>query len=181
MRIVLVFLMLVSCIYADRDGGPYIGFGYGVSKFDDDGLYKIIKDDDSTAYTAYVGAYINKHLSVEASYVDLNIKDEYLVKDELDIQRMVSFTAIDISTLAHYAFFDDMLDFYAKFGVGRASMSGDDGSGFDMLFGAGMGVRFSEMFSAKIAYDRHLFKYDKVYTEYDMHIDFTYVAFEVQF
>ena len=181
MKIVLVFLMLVSYIYADRDGGPYVGFGYGASKFSDDGLYKTLKDDKSIALTAYVGAYINKHLSVEASYVDLNIRNEYQVVDEFDMDRLVSFTAIDVSTLAHYAFFDDMLDFYAKFGVGRASMSGDNGSGFDMLFGGGMGVRFSEMFSAKVAYERHLFKYDKVYTEYDMHIDFAYVAFEVQF
>jgi hypothetical protein len=181
MRVVLVFLMLVSYIYADRDGGPYIGFGYGISKFDDDSLYKSIKVDDSTAFTFYAGAYINKHLSVEASYVDLNIKDEYKVVDNLNVEKLVSFTAIDVSTLAHYAFFDDMLDFYAKFGVGRASMSGEGGSGFEMVFGGGMGVRFNDMLSMKIAYDRRVLKYDVVYKEYNMLVDFAYAAFEVQF
>ncbi|NPA59587.1 MAG: porin family protein [Epsilonproteobacteria bacterium] len=181
MKVILIFLMLVSYIYADRDGGPYVGFGYGSSKFSDDDLYKSLKEDTSMAMILYAGAYINKHLSIEAGYTDLNLKNEYRAIDELNTLKDVSFTAINVSTLAHYAFFDDILDFYAKFGVGRASMSGGNGSGFDMLFGAGMGVRFSELFSAKVAYDRHVLKYDEMLKDYDMHIDFAYVAFEVQF
>jgi hypothetical protein len=54
-------------------------------------------------------------------------------------------------------------------------------TGFTMLFGAGMGVRFSDRLSMKVAYDRYITDYEKDGLKNEMHVDFIYTAFEVQF
>ncbi|EDZ61651.1 hypothetical protein CBGD1_1731 [Sulfurimonas gotlandica GD1] len=54
-------------------------------------------------------------------------------------------------------------------------------TGFTMLVGAGVGVRFSEMLSMKVAYDRYITDYEKDGLKNEMHVDFIYTAFEVQF
>ncbi len=185
MRILLVVLFLCAGLFADRDGGPYLGAGYGISKYNDDGLYNTLKSDTSNAATLYAGAYINKHLSVELGYVNFDawhVGKEYAV-DEL--QKM-GFEAITISTLAHYPFFEDLLDFYARFGVGNLSTNTLGADGFTMVVGGGVGLRLDEMLSLKIAYDMYNFNYlDETNPnntiKYDMHIDYFYTALEVQF
>ncbi len=181
MKIILSIVIFCTVLFADRDGGPYIGLGYGVSQYDDDSVYKEKKIDDSTSYNIYGGAYINKHLSVELGYVDFNSGDAYRVVDEQDNEKALSFSSINVSTLAHYAFFDDILDFYGKFGVGQISASGIGTSGFTMIYGAGIGVRFSEMFSMKIAYDIYMIEYAQELEDKKMHIGFAYTALEIQF
>lgn len=181
MKIILSILLFCSVLLADRDGGPYIGLGYGVSKYDSDGLFKQEKENDSSAYTIYAGAYVNKYLSVELGYIDFNSGDSYMVVDSTDITKTLSFSTYNVSTLVHYAFFDDILDFYGKFGVGQMSASGLGSSGFTMLYGAGVGLRFNDMFSLKVAYDRYDTDYTELATKHDMHIDFIYSAIEIQF
>ena len=181
MKIVLAILMFVGVLLADRDGGPYIGVGYGVSKYDSNSVFKIDKENESGAFTFYAGAYINKHLSVEFNYLDFNIEDSYSVVDYRDTNQKVSFTTYNVSTLAHYAFFNDILDFYAKFGVGNMSSKGINANDFTMLYGGGVGLRFSEMFSMKVAYDRYMVDYNQGIIDKRMNLDFIYTAFEVQF
>ncbi len=181
MKIILSILLFCSILMADRDGGPYIGLGYGVSILDSDDLYKGEVEDDSSALMFYAGAYINKYLSVEFNYVDFNIENDYQLINELDTVSSLSFETYNVSTLAHYAFFDDILDFYGKFGVGNISTDGLGSSGFTMLYGGGMGVRFSDMFSMRVAYDRYSVEYYKGLVEHNMKIDFVYSAFEMQF
>ncbi|MBU1658990.1 porin family protein [bacterium] len=185
MKAVVFLLLFLSFLYADRDGGPYIGVGYGSSKYNDDGLYSQLKSDTSGSAVIYGGAYINKHLSVELGYVSF---DAWHVQRgyETDTVQALGFGALSISTLAHYAFFDDVLDFYAKFGAGEMSMSGLSDNGFTMIIGTGVGVRFNEWLSMKVAYDMYNFNYDDESDvnnkmKYDMHIDYIYSAIEVQF
>jgi hypothetical protein len=168
-------------LLADRGGGPYIGLGYGLSEFNDDGAYKEKKTDNSSSIIVYGGAYINKYLSVELSYVSFNAGRAYKAINEADTEVDISFTSLNFSTLAHYAFFDDTLDFYGKFGVGEVGSSGAGTSGFTMLFGAGIGYRFNETYSMKLAYDRYLIDYDKTSVEKQMQVNIIYGAFEVQF
>jgi len=181
MKIVLSILLFCSVLLADRDGGPYLGLGYGVSKYDDDSVYKEQKVSDSASLLFYGGAYINRHLSVELGYVGFNTRNAYTVIDDTNKEKSLSLSSFNISTLAHYAFFDDILDFYAKFGVGEVSVSGEGESGFTMIYGGGIGVRFNERLSMKIAYDRYMIEYNKERAKHEMHIDFIYSAFEVQF
>jgi len=181
MKIILSILLFCTMLLADRDGGPYIGFGYGLSKHNDDGVYKEQKTDDSTALIVYGGAYINKHLSVELAHVNFNQGNAYEVVDDLSNDLELTFSSLNVSTLAHYAFFDDALDTYAKVGVGQVSSTGAGSTGFTMLFGAGVGYRFNDMFSMKVAYDRYLIDYVKDTTDSQMQLDLIYTAIEVQF
>lgn len=181
MKIILSILLFCSVLLADRDGGPYIGFGYGLSQFDDDGIYKQLKEDESTSMTIYGGAYINKYLSVELAYVNITAGSAYKALDATNAEKELSFSSLNVSTLVHYAFFNDILDFYGKFGVGDMNADGVGSAGFTMLYGAGVGVRFSEMLSMKVAYDRYVTDYEKSDAKHEMHVDFIYTAIEVQF
>ena len=178
MKLFLSILVLFSALLADRDGGPYVGFGYGLSTLSSDEVYAEDVSDDSEAMLFYAGAYINKNFSVEINYIDFNIGDAYSVVDENSTIQTINFQSYNVSTLAHYAFFDDILDFYAKFGVGKMSSNND---GFTMLFGAGTGIRFSDMFSFKLAYDRYMIDYNSKSVEREINIDLLYCAFEIQF
>ncbi len=88
----------------------------------------------------------------------------------------------NVSTLAHYAFFDDLLDFYAKFGAGYVTSFGEDGSSF--IYGIGTSLRLSELLSIKVAYDIYDFGYDTSAngsSDYDMKISYPYIGMEIQF
>ena len=50
MRFFLVFVLMAFSLYASRDGGPYIGGGYGVAKLDVDGYYDLKEDSSKLFY-----------------------------------------------------------------------------------------------------------------------------------
>ena len=50
-----------------------------------------------------------------------------------------------------------------------------------MLYGGGVGLRFNEMLSMKVAYDRYITDYEKSGAKNEMHVEFIYTALEVQF
>ncbi|WP_373070449.1 outer membrane beta-barrel protein [Sulfurimonas sp.] len=180
MRIFLVLVFLFSLVYADRDGGPYLGIGYGVAEYDDDGLYEQITDKSAPYMFYYGGAYINKHLSVELGYA--KIKDEQFKVVDSGVKKDVSYNLYNISALAHYAFFDDIWDFYAKFGAGYVTKNSKNGS--SLLYGVGTSIRFNELISVKVAYDMYEFGYDEngnTSADYKMRIYYPYVALEFQF
>ena len=177
MKFFLVLVFVFTLSYADRDGGPYLGYGYGSSEYKSGGLYSSMKDEKAKAEYFYGGAYINKHLSVELGYVKL--KDGgYKVNDTVSLNH----TLYTVSTLAHYAFFDDIWDFYAKFGAGYAKSFGEQG--FSFVYGAGTSVRFSELFSVKLAYDIYEFGFDETQNgsaDYKQRIYYPYIGVEFQF
>jgi len=181
LKIFLVFLFLVGSLFADRDGGPYIGVGYGVSTYHQDDFYSDFKDDKSSSIILYGGAYINKYLSVEINYVSFdawNMGKGY----EIDDVSSINYSATTINTMAHYPFFDDILDTYIKFGVGQIDASGLNSNGFTLGYGGGIGIRFADIFSMRLAYDRYTFEYrDPASGNYDMYIDYLYTAVEFQF
>lgn len=175
MKYIIVLVLLVSSIYADRDGGPYIGLGLGTLTYDNDGLYTLPKQDTLDSETLYFGAYINKHLSVELNFADFGLVD--------DINN-IEYFAVTVNTLAHYAFYEDVLDFYLKFGVGEMRERTADAKGFSYVLGLGTSIRFSEWLSVKIAYDRYLFGYDEdgdSSSDNDFIIHHIYTALEFQF
>ena len=180
MKIILSILLFCTLLAADRSG-PYMGLGYGLSQFNDDGIYKELKENESTSMTLYGGAYINKYLSVELAYVNMTFGNSYKAIDATNTENELSFSSLNVSTLAHYAFFDDVLDFYGKFGVGQMDANGVGSAGFTMLYGAGVGIRFNEMLSMKVAYDRYITDYEKSGAKNEMQVEFIYTALEVQF
>jgi hypothetical protein len=181
MKIILSILLFCSILLADRDGGPYIGLGYGVSEFVDDDIFQEIKKDDSATMIFYVGAYINKNFSVELSKVEFNSGNSYEAVDSSSVDTSLTFSSLNVNTLAHYAFFDDSLDFYAKFGVGEMSASGVGATGFTMIYGAGVAYRISDEISVKAAYDNYVIDYQEGTTERTMNIKLIFSAIEYQF
>lgn len=183
MKYIIVLVLLFSSIYADRDGGPYIGLGYGLSQFNDDGVYDTFKNDKSNAAGFYLGAYINKHLSVEFNYADFTAYESTVGYEVSDTENL-RFYFKNFSTLAHYAFFDDLWDFYAKVGVGEVTQGALDIEGFSYVLGLGTSIRLSEMISIKLAYDRYSFGLDNNNdnsSDNDLSIDYIYTALEFQF
>lgn len=183
MKIILVMALFFTALLADRDGGPYIGIGYGTSSYSDDSYYTDIKESSSKAMSIYGGAYINEHLSVEVGYASFGSSADGFLVDNSGTDESLSFSAFTISTLGHYAFFDDLLDVYARLGVGQMSGSELDNTGFTAQYGVGLGLRINEWLGLKIAYDRYQFTYKEPVssTNYDMSIDYMYAAVEVQF
>jgi hypothetical protein len=180
MRFLLVLALLFSYSFADRDGGPYIGIGYGESLYDDDNVYEDILEEKVGSLTYYGGAYINKHLSVEIGYIKAT-DGKYKVLEN-NVRKRLDYTLYNVSTLAHYAFFDDFWDFYLKFGAGYVKYDGE--KGFSYLYGVGTSLRLSELISLKVAYDIYEFGYDEDGdngSDYNMRISYPYVAVEFQF
>ncbi len=172
-KVILVVFIFFSFGYAKRGAGPYLGVGYGKSKFYANSYYDF-KDDTSNILTIYGGAYINKYLSVELNYYK---PGSYTTK----ANKEVKYTITDISTLAHYPFYHDKFDIYGKFGAGIISTSK---SGFDFVFGAGVSYRYNEIFSFKIGYDYFDFGLDvngDGSSDYKFKIGSLYGGFEVQF
>lgn len=178
MKYVLILVLFLSSLYADRDGGPYIGIGYGVSQYDSDGIYDTLKEDTSKSITVYGGAYINKYFSVELGHVNFASSEGYI----LDNKQTLEFSLFSVSTLVHYPVWDDKLDFYAKFGAGEINYA--NGSGFTFVFGIGTAVRFNDYLSLKFAYDKYPFGYDTTSNnsaDNEMNINYIYSAIEIQF
>jgi hypothetical protein len=179
-RIFLFLAFFITLLSADREGGPYLGFGYGMSEYDDGGMYDKVLENEAKASFMYGGAYINKYLSVEIGYV--NIKNFNYKIEQNSNELNIGYTLYNVSTLAHYAFFDDLLDFYAKFGAGYVTSFGEDGSSF--IYGIGTSLRLSELLSIKVAYDIYDFGYDTSAngsSDYDMKISYPYIGVEIQF
>ena len=182
MKIILSILLFCSILLADRDGGPYIGLGYGLSEYSDAGVYKELNKDDSAASLYYGGAYINKYFSVELASVRFNYANSYDAVNDSDEEKYIYFDALTVSTLVHYAFFDDILDFYAKCGVGEISANVLSDKGFTMVYGTGIGLRFTKSLSMKVAYETYMFDYEKTdATIKEMRINLVYTAIEYQF
>ncbi len=172
MKIFLTMIVLLSSLYADRDGGPYLGLGYGEYTSKDSNPSASKSENASSFINAYAGAYINKHLSVELSYL----------RDYESNDASMEFTALSVSTLAHYPFYDDMFDIYAKFGASNIGIKNFEDDGFGFIYGAGFGYRLSDLIGFKIAYDRYDFKYkESLDVSHGMTVDCVYGAMEFQF
>jgi len=172
-RFFLVFVLMVLSLYASRDGGPYIGGGYCSSTIDTNGYFEM-KEDSSSGYKIYAGAYINNNFSVEFE----TIRD--LTYQTLDEE--YSFILYDINTQAHYQFFNRTIDTFLKFGVGEIDY--DKNKGFSFVYGGGIAWWINERFSLKAGYDIYSFGYDENNdnsADKDFNINYFYTSFEVQF
>ncbi len=175
-KIIVMLIMISMTVFASRDGGPYIGFGYGNSSISDSSNYFHLKDDSDTGYKIYAGAYMSKNFSVEISYLD---NMSYNDTNGTNLE----FGFVDVNVQAHYPFYYDRFDLYGKAGVGKVR---HDGEGFGYVFGAGVALHIDDRFSGKIGYDYMNFGLDTVEDKYDtadkhIGIHYLFIAIEVQF
>jgi len=172
LKIVVFMLLFVAALFADRDGGPYIGIGYGSATLKDKGYYGLDKES-AGGLKLYGGAFINKYLSVGVEYNgDLKFTKQ---------NREFSPNLMDVYTQAHYPFYDDMFDIYAKFGVGEVHYNY---KGFTMVYGIGASWRMSGMFALRIGYDFYDFGIDENLDDSKdrgIYVGYGFGAIEVQF
>jgi opacity protein-like surface antigen len=175
MRFFILFLALAGLACADRDGGPYLGIGYGVSEFGTNDIYTDLKEDKSNAFMIYGGAAINKHLSVELGYVGFG---SYTLANDTELEANI----ITVTTLVQYPFYEDMFSIYAKVGVGQVDLSTLNDTGFSYVAGGGLSYRYNEYLGVKAGYEYYPFDYeDTLGATHSMKIEYVYGAFEVQF
>lgn len=186
MNKIIRFMLLPSLLFItlnaeqiQRDGGPYIGAGYGIALYGDDHFYNDVKDRNIASYNLYAGAYINRFLSVELGYMksgDFNVVDTNLAKDKFN------YSSITVNALAHYPVWDGDLDFYAKFGAGQSNVSISNNDGAATVVGAGMSYRLNKTYALRVAYDMYTFQYDSdLRGNFNMNMQYGYAAIEVQF
>ena len=181
-RAFLLFGLLFAVLNAkqtERDGGPYVGVGYGVASYGDDNFYNEVKDMNVASYNLYAGAFINRYLSVELGYMK---SGDFNVIDITSTETSFDYSAITVNVLAHYPVLDDNLDFYAKFGAGQSYVSMSNNDGAALVYGAGMSYRFDDTYALRLAYDVYKFSYDSTSRgKFDMNMQYGYAAIEVQF
>ncbi|MDY0116978.1 MAG: porin family protein [Sulfurimonadaceae bacterium] len=174
-RLIIIVLTLCSVAVADRDGGPYLGFGYGMSQFGKNDVYTNLKEDRANSYSIYAGAAINKHLAVELARTSLGA---YKLENSDELKA----TIISLATVAQYPFYKDMFSVYAKAGVGHIKLNTLADTGFTFLLGGGVSYRYNEYLGVKIGYEYYPFDYeDADEASHSMKIEYVYGAIEVQF
>lgn len=173
-RLIIIFLMVFGIAKADRDGGPYIGVGYGMSEFGKNDIYKDLKENRANSYNVYAGAAINKYLSVEISNIRLG---GYILANDSELKTIIN----SLSTLVQYPFLDDMFAVYAKVGVGHIKLSTIKDTGFTYVFGGGVSYRYNKYLALKVGYEYYPFDYESDKIESSMKIEYAFGAIEVQF
>lgn len=180
--ILLMNTLLFGSAYGvekERNGGPYVGGGFGVSSYDAGGYFNSVDTKLANSYNIDAGAYINKYLSVELGY--MKSKDFKTISSSMS-EKSFNYSAITISAMAHYPIWYDSFDIYLKFGAGQSftTLSSSDGSA--MVVGAGMSYRIDDMFAIKAAYDLYKFNYTtSTGGGYEMNLGYAYAGVEVQF
>lgn len=175
----ILFLTSAYGVEKERDGGPYIGAGYGMSSYNDGGYFNEVSTKESNSYNLFGGAYINKYLSVELGYIKSGNFD---VKDTVTQNRNFNYSAVTVGVLVHYPLWYDNFDIYGKFGAGQSftSLSSTDGSA--LVVGAGISYRIDETFAIRTAYDIYKFNYTSdTKGSYSMDLRYAYAGIEVQF
>ena len=183
MRILLVTLLFLSALYAQR-AGPYVGASYGVSFYDSD--KRVSKRDfkiDSGAPRFTLGAYINESLSMEIDYTYYN--KFYGIYEGGKV--VESFYSMGVTVLPHLPFYHDTFDFFGRLGIAQVfwvetnSRSNSDSAGAYIL-GIGLGYKIMD-YTIKIGYDLTSFglKDSNTNKSYDMRLDYFYTAIEVKF
>jgi len=140
---VFIVILFSSLLFANKDGGPYIGVGYTQGIINDDQYYSL-KEDQDNGYKIELGAYINKYFSVALEYYDgLDYQAQSGEKVTL------GFAYVDAQ--AHYLLWDDRIDSFVKFGAGEIFSNDEKGS--CLVYGVGAGYWISERFSISGGYD----------------------------
>ena len=187
MKKIGLLALLAVMAFAERSG-PYIGAGYGTASFSDGSYFDVNGytqgvDDSSEGLRVYGGAYINKYFSVELGYSDFG---DYKASNALTQNISESFSALGVSALVHYPFYEERLDSYLQ--VGAADMNWDESgtakrsdSAGAIVLGIGAAYRFTDDWALRVGYENYSFELSDGGRTFDWSVDTLYATFEVQF
>ena len=121
-KIILASLLafgLTSSAIASEDGsGAYVGLGYGVTAYDNDGSTTNndkLKDDSDAGYKVYAGYQFNKIAAVELSYTDYGTFT-------YENKGTISPSTISLAANVGYNFLDGQLRPFGLIGFSSLSM-----------------------------------------------------------
>lgn len=142
----------LSCA-AEADEGFYVGIGIGVAHISEDAT---LVDDSSTAYKALFGYQLNKHASLEASFVVLDDYEAYSLFVD-DAQRAVA-NGQGLNAAAVFRVpIADRFEINARIGMlfwnADSNLESIESSGSDLSFGLGVVFRFNESLGIRLDLD----------------------------
>jgi opacity protein-like surface antigen len=174
-KIIFIFLLFLTTLYADRNGGPYVGIGYTYTTYTEQEKYYDVQENSDESFKIELGAFINKYLSVALEY---DAKNRFKKQDSSTI----SFSMIHINTQAHYQFYNDKIDIFGKFGAGEVDSDAD--TGFGLVYGAGISYRINQRYEIVLGYDYVDVGVDinnDDSSDFKIDLGVSYISFRVQF
>ncbi len=174
MRRAWLALLAGTALFAYKEGGPYLGVGAANASFEDKGFYRIETARKSTPPIFCAGAYINENFSVEMEFLPS-------VRFQTTGGNTLRWSVFDVNAQAHYPFYHDKLDIFAKFGAGQVAY---ESKGATLLYGVGVGYRYDARYGVRAGYDYFDFGVDTNgddAKDIQMHIGAFYGVFEVRF
>lgn len=171
MKTVLQILLIISVLvtvpqltYAE-ESKHYMGFGLGMSNGEITAPIAISKDESSTAFKVFGGTELSPHFDLEVGYANFGeFTSKFTSGNEVDTFES---SAIFASVLGKLSFNDDvyaflrvgvhywMTEFEADFDVAPYGSSAS-GSGFDVLYGLGLGFDVSDRHVVRLDVERYV-------------------------
>ena len=163
-----------------KASGFYIGAGYGLSGFDDDGLAEgLALDDKDKMAQVWAGYQFNKFLGVEARYAGFGT---FSVPDAELESKAISGHVVGTIPLGGSGF-----ALFGNVGYGNVDFDVSDAEGSESetesAYAIGVGVRWNitEMFSISLQHDRYAFEVDGFDDAFSLAVGGTTVGIQVIF
>ena len=180
-KVMLACVLLVICNNATAESskhkGAYLGAGFGISTFDDDGAFSGFNfDDEDNSIQIYAGYKFMQYLAVEARYNDFGTFS-------------LNTVGFDVSALSAHAvgikpFGESGWELFGQLGLGVVTF---DISGFgdedETAVAAGIGVRFSPSpkFSLAIQTDVYVWEDTSLGPVFDLAVGGTQLSIQYIF
>ena len=188
--LIVSILLLASGVVAAqgvKEKGGYIGGAFGVTEFDDDGLFDgsgVVVDDKDSSIQLYGGYKFLKYFALEGRLMDLG---SYTFSDQFNPSANITVdtTAVTVNAVGILPLGSTLWELFGQLGFGQINFEATGLSDFDEFLGsAGIGVRVTptEHFSIALQVDAYAWEDDSVGGQtFDMSIATTQVAFQYNF
>ena len=180
----VIALLSTAVIAGPNSSGAYVGLGYGVTEYYDDGWTSSVDKSDS-GYKLYGGYQFNNIIGVEASYTDYGSFTDKVTNSEY-----VSPTTFSVAANAGYSFLDGQLRPFGILGLGYASVDYDTSSidsGNTGTVHYGVGVQYEPTIlkgvGFRLAYEADLYLIETIVPSktYEQVFDLLYLGVQYKF
>ena len=186
--IIFIFLFASGVVAAQgvKEKGWYIGGAFGVTEFDDDGLFDgsgVVVDDEDSSIQLYGGYKFLKYFALEGRLIDLGsytFSDQFFPLASITVDT----TAVTVNAVGILPLGSTLWELFGQLGFGQINF---EASGFgdedETVGSAGIGVRVTptEHFSIALQVDAYAWEDDDFGQTFDMSIATTQVAFQYNF
>jgi hypothetical protein len=187
--IIFIFLLASGVVAAQgvKEKGGYIGGAFGVTEFDDDGLFDgsgVVVDDKDSSIQLYGGYKFLKYFALEGRLMDLG---SYTFSDQFNPSANITVDtiAVTVNAVGILPLGSTLWELFGQLGFGQINFEATGLGDEDETVGsAGIGVRVTptEHFSIALQVDAYAWEDDSFAGQtFDMSIATTQVAFQYNF